>query len=450
MNGTHSWLLAAALVLGTCWLASAQTVQTSKPTVRHHRVEVTDDQFPSGLRQAEDALDKKDYATAEKLLNTLTTKDPLSYRAWFDLGFLCNAQGRTDESIAAYRKAVAAKPEIFESNLNLGLMMARTRSPEAETFLRAATKLKPTDHVDEGLGRAWLSLARVVEASKPEEAADAYWEVLRIQPNSADARLSLGAVLERRKDDKGAEEQYQQALKLASAAGDTSSKEIASLAVTALANLYMEEKRFPEAEAMLRKLASARGDDAVLHIQLGRVLAAAGKYDEASSEMEAGLKLAPNDVLAARDLADVYLLCKKNGEAEPLYRQLLKAKPNDAELHHSLGKSLLDQHKFPEAQAEFLTAVNLKPDLGEAYGDLAVAADQNKAYGLVVPALDARAKFLPELPFGYFLRATAYDHLRDRKNAAVEYHKFLDAANGKFPDQEWQARHRLIAIEPKK
>jgi len=94
--------------------------------------------------------------------------------------------------------------------------------------------------------------------------------------------------------------------------------------------------------------------------------------------------------------------------------------------------------------------VNLKPDLGEAYGDLAVAADQNKAYGLVVPALDARAKFLPELPFGYFLRATAYDHLRDRKNAAVEYHKFLDAANGKFPDQEWQARHRLIAIEPKK
>ena len=86
----------------------------------------------------------------------------------------------------------------------------------------------------------------------------------------------------------------------------------------------------------------------------------------------------------------------------------------------------------------------------EAYGDLAVAADQNKAYGLVVPALDARAKFLPELPFGYFLRATAYDHLRDRKNAAIQYHKFLDAADGKFPDQEWQARHRLIAIEPKK
>jgi len=220
--------------------------------------------------------------------------------------------------------------------------------------------------------------------------------------------------------------------------------------VTALANLYPEEKRFPEAAAMLRKLTGAIGEDAVLHVQTGRALAAAGKYDEASTEMEMGLKMAPNDASVVRDLADLYLLSKKNSEAEPLYRQLVKSKPRDPDLHHSLGKSLLDQRKFPEAQAEFLVAVNLKPDFGEAYGDLAVAADQNKAYGLVVPALDARAKFLPELPFGYFLRATAYDHLRDRKNAAIQYHKFLDAADGKFPDQEWQAKHRLIAIEPKK
>jgi hypothetical protein len=50
----------------------------------------------------------------------------------------------------------------------------------------------------------------------------------------------------------------------------------------------------------------------------------------------------------------------------------------------------------------------------------------------------------------YFLRATAYDNLHDVKNAAKYYHQFLDVAGGKFPNQEWQARHRLIAIEPKK
>jgi hypothetical protein len=40
--------------------------------------------------------------------------------------------------------------------------------------------------------------------------------------------------------------------------------------------------------------------------------------------------------------------------------------------------------------------------------------------------------------------------LHDYKQAALDYHQFLNVAQGKFPDQEWQATHRLIAIEPKK
>ena len=95
-----------------------------------------------------------------------------------------------------------------------------------------------------------------------------------------------------------------------------------------------------------------------------------------------------------------------------------------------------------------IATLKIKPDLGPAYGDLATAASENKNYELAIKALDARAKFLPEIPVGYFLRATAYDHLRDFKNAAVNYHLFLDSAKGQYPDQEWQARHRLIAIEP--
>jgi len=47
-----------------------------------------------------------------------------------------------------------------------------------------------------------------------------------------------------------------------------------------------------------------------------------------------------------------------------------------------------------------------------------------------------------------FLRATAYDSLRLYKPAATNYKLFLAAAAGKFPDQEFQARHRLKAIEP--
>ena len=36
------------------------------------------------------------------------------------------------------------------------------------------------------------------------------------------------------------------------------------------------------------------------------------------------------------------------------------------------------------------------------------------------------------------------------KPAAENYHRFLETAAGNYPDQEWQARHRLITIEPKR
>jgi tetratricopeptide (TPR) repeat protein len=133
-----------------------------------------------------------------------------------------------------------------------------------------------------------------------------------------------------------------------------------------------------------------------------------------------------------------------------MYRSLIAAHPDDADSHRGLGQSLLRQKKFADAQKEFLTTLKLKPDFGAAYGDLAFAANENKDYVLAIKSLDARVKFLPEIPITYFLRASAYDHLKDVKKAAANYHLFLEAANGKYPDQEWQAKHRLIALEPKR
>jgi len=110
----------------------------------------------------------------------------------------------------------------------------------------------------------------------------------------------------------------------------------------------------------------------------------------------------------------------------------------------------MKMRSLPDAQEEFLTATNLKPDSASAWASLAAAANENQNYPLALRALDERAKLAGENPGSYFLRATAYDHLHDRKQASTYYHLFLDSANGQYPDQEWQARHRLVAIEPKK
>jgi tetratricopeptide (TPR) repeat protein len=425
----------------------SQTSGDSSSSQKSHRkaprrTTVPDEQGPDPeLSKAEELIQKQDYAGAEPLLRKAVADDPENYVAWFDLGFLQNALGKPEESIAAYRKSVAAKPDVFESNLNLGLQLAKSGNPEAERFLRAATQLKPTSHVAEGQARAWISLAHVIESDKPDEAVAAYRQAAKLQPKDPEPRLSAGLVLEKQNKFADAESEYEQALAIDPGSSD---------AITGLANIYMRGHRFPEAAAELRKLTAAHPEAAAVHIQLGRVLAADGKTDEAIAELETAAKLEPGNGLVGRDLADLYTTAGKDDKAEAEYRVLVTAHADDAELHHELGKSMLRQKKYPEAQKEFLAAVKLKPGLGEAYGDLAFAANENKDYALTLKALDARAKLLPEIPPTYFLRASAYDHLQDVKQAVVNYRLFLEEAKGKYPDQEWQAKHRLIALEPKK
>jgi tetratricopeptide (TPR) repeat protein len=426
--------------------SSSSVHHKTKPsgqTVRHTTV-AEEEPPPPELKMAEELIQKQDYAGAEPLLRKVlegdAANDPANYVAWFELGFVENGLGKRDDSIAAYRKSVAAKPDVFESNLNLGLQLAKAGQPEAEQYLLAATQLKPTSHVAEGHARAWISLGHVMEATKPDEAIADYRQAALLQPKDPEPHLSAGLLLEKQGKFSDAESEYKQALALGPSTD----------ASTGLANIYMRGRRFPEAEVELRKLVAAHPDQADARIQLGRVLAADGKYDEAIAELQAGTKLAPADVSLQRDLADLYVLAKKYDQAETSYRALLTANPNDAALHQSLGQTLVEQKKFVDAQKEFQEAVKLKPDFGEAYWDLAFAANENKDYPLAIKALDMRVKFLPEEPVTYFLRASAYDHLKDVKRAVLNFQLFLNSAHGKYPEQEWQAKHRLLALQPKK
>lgn len=453
-----------ALVIVLCALCGAQSAaqsaappdqsqsQSSSTTTTHeksgpnssrsvHHVRVEDEgSVDPDLTKAESLIEKRDYASAGPLLRSIVEKDPANYVAWFDLGFALNGQGKIDDSIAAYRKSVAAKPDAFEPNLNLGLQLAKAKQPEAEQFLRAATTLKPTANAGEGRARAWISLAQFVQSSKPDDALAACHEAATLTPRDPEPHLIAGQILERESKFADAEQEYKQAYTL-----DPSSD-----AVAGLANIYMRGHRFAEAEEFLRKLAAAHPEDAGAHIQLGRVLAGEGKNDEAIAELQTGAKLDPTDASLQRDLAEAYYSAGHNDLAEAAFHTLVQSHPNDPEIHQSYGHALLRQKKFLEAQQQFLLAIKLKPDFGEAYGDLAFAASENKDYPLTIKALDARAKFLPELPITYFMRASAFDHLRDYKQASTNYHLFLNTANGKYPDQEWQAKHRLITIEPKK
>jgi len=438
--GSRVMAAALLLVLALASQVLSSVAQESAPTVRHSTVQETTNATSPEVEQAEAAIQKGDYATAAPLLEKAVANNPGDYVAWFDLGYVYKATGQIDKAVDAYRHSVNAKGDVFESNLNLGILLARQgNNPEAAKYLKAATQLKPTAHVAEGQARAWQSLGIVLQGTDPQQALDAFSKAAQLEPNNPEPHMSAGELLEKQNQLDAAAKEYEAAAGL-----DPKSIE----PTVALSVVYTKQQKYPQAETMLRKLLATDPQNQVVRTQLGRILAAEGKTDEAAKELGGADGKPPDDPHLALELGTLYVKAGKYPEAEQMFRSAAQKLPNDAEVHFALGSALMQEKKYPEAQQELLMAVKLKPDLGEAYGNLAVVAAESKDYQLAIRALDARAKLLPETAATYFLRATSYDNLKATKQAVESYKQFLQADAGKQPDMEWQARHRLIALDP--
>ena len=157
-------------------------------------------------------------------------------------------------------------------------------------------------------------------------------------------------------------------------------------------------------------------------------------------------QLEPGNASVDQMLADAYSQAGHPEKADPIYAKMALAQPNNEDILAGQGENLIREKQYLQAQTVLERAVQLKPGDGDAWSGLAFAASENKQYSIALHALTMRAKYLEETPATYFLWATSYDNLHLSKQAQEYYHKFLAAAGGKFPDQEWQAKHRLVAL----
>jgi len=428
------WLLP----LFCCLMLHAQS-QTDR-TVRHHTVAVQQDSDASALLdQAEPLLAKGDYANAEPLLRKATTKDPKSYAAWYDLGYAEQELGRTADAVTDYKRSVELDPKVFETNLNLGVALASSgQRDQAVKYLKAATELQPLNKPEQAKEHAWVALGKVELSSDPAAAEHAFLEATKLVPQDPEPHLQLGGMYEAANKLDDAKTHYQQAL-------TSASTEARAQVLRGLVNIAIASRQYRDAESNVRQYLAVAPSDSQAHLLLGRLLAAQGNNEEALGQLNAVGKL--NDRSALQEKADLLTQLHRDTEALPIYKQLVDQNTNDAKLRYDYGVALMHQRQFPLAQDQLLAAIRLNPNLATAYGDLAVVASENQQYDLTLKALEVRTKLLGDNPGTYFLRATALDHLRRFPEATQNYRQFLAVAGGKYPDEEWKARHRLIAIQ---
>ena len=292
---------------------------------------------PDELAAAEALIVKSDWKAAAAKLDLWLAAHPADARALFDAGYVADTMNRLDDAEGLYRRALDANPKSFEARLSLGLLLARENKIEdARPELEAATVLDPGDAGPAMKARAWRALAKIDSQDDPTEASDDLLEALKLSPETTSDTLLAAKIAEGSGEYAAAEKAYRRALEK-----DANLAE----ANVGLAHVLIAEKKFPEAETLLRTALEKLPDDPTLTAQLAAVLVAEDK-GEALPVVEKLHEAHPDDAAITRMLAQILAEAGDYAGSDHLYQELLKATPNDPVLLIGHGQNLIRQLQY--------------------------------------------------------------------------------------------------------
>ncbi len=243
-----------------------------------------------------------------------------------NLGSALQSDGRVDDAIAHYRRAIALRPEYAPAYSNL------------------ASALKSKGQVSDAIA--------------------AYEQALRVQPDYPEADYNLGnALFEAGRGDE-AIAHYNRAQSIPGAAADLHNN---------LGIALMAGGKSAEAIAEFRQAVRADPQSAQAHRNLGDALAASGARVEGLEHFRRAVELRPSDAALRYDLGSALLEAGSLPDAITELHEALRLDPKSVAAHNNLGIALGTQGRLAEAIAEFDKALALDPDFADAQRNRATA-----------------------------------------------------------------------------
>jgi tetratricopeptide (TPR) repeat protein len=374
------------------------------------------------------ALETGQYEAAAEAFRKAVAADPADYSAHFNLALAYGLLARDEDGIAEYRKTLELKPDLYEAELNCGILLLRRKdAASAAAILDAAAAQKP----GEFRPRFYLAEAEAQSGTLDRAQAD-YRRALELDPKSAAAESGFGRALARDGKPAEAAPHYRQAATL-----DPRYRSL----LLELAGAFEAAHQPAEAAAIYRDFAA----DPVAQAHLGQLLLDGKQYAEAVPVLETAYAREPSTANAVA-LAMAYTFSEQSTKAVPLFQKAVAAEPANFDLRMMFGRTLRDLRQFPPAAAQFAEAGKLKPTAIEAWRELGGVLYMAGDFPHALAAFD-QARQLGENTAGLaFMRAIILDKLHQLKPALEAYEQFLAQSDGKHPDQEFQARQRARII----
>ena len=247
-----------------------------------------------------------------------------NYTADVNLGSALDDQGKTQEALPLFVRAVKLAPHDPDGNYNLGVALLKLGHPEeAVAPLTQALKAKP-DYVDAhiNLGSALMKLGRLARA------AEQFQTVIHLDPSRPEGYFNLGT-------------------------------------------LFMAESKLEHAIECFNDAIQLKPDYAEARSNLGIALMRSGKANEGIQQLTEVTRLQPTNSEAQFNLG---LACLNHGDLEQAVRRFnesLRLTPGQAKVQYRLSQALLREDQTKEAVALLEKASRLHPDHPDILNELA-------------------------------------------------------------------------------
>ena len=233
-------------------------------------------------------------------------------------------QGRVDEAIIQYQKALALWPESADAHAGLGsIFYQKRRWDEAIIQYQKALEIKPDfAKAHNNLGYCFLQIGRV------NEAITEFKKALEIKPDFAEAHNTLGDCL-------------------------------------------LQIGRLNEAIIQYQKASEIKPDFVEAHNNFGYVLFQKGRVNEAIAHFQRALEINPDFAEAHYNLGNCLFLIGRVDEAIVHYRKAIELQPRLLQAYNNLGDAFRQKGMAAEAMANYQKAIELQPQFIPAQANLA-------------------------------------------------------------------------------
>jgi tetratricopeptide (TPR) repeat protein len=299
--------VAVLLTLGVATHFQARSWHDSR-SLFEHALSVTKRNHVAHINLGVALNNDGEYERAASHLTRALQLVPVSATAAGVLADVRLAQGRGEESLRLYRRAIEIEPEIQRWHEGLGNAFLDLDRPD-----RAIESYRAALAINARSARVYLNLGlALIRTERWEEAVESLRKALALNPNLAEAHGNLGIALEESGDREAAVTAFDAAL--------ARSPEFAVIHAHA-GRLHAERGDFVRALEHLAEAVRLEPDEPALSAAYAQVLDRAGRPQEAATEYRRGLRLGERRLpaivglakqrLAAGDLAEAILLAEE-------------------------------------------------------------------------------------------------------------------------------------------